>query len=177
MTARTHLVGGGLSAAILLEASINADFGLSPVTVKDAAIIVVLAIIGSVFPDIDLNNSRLGSTFAIISKFINKVFGHRTFFHSPLLYITPVVLSSYYFPMAYIPLLGFSVGAMSHIILDYFNRAGVPLFWPVPMRFWFPAYIKTGSRAEMLFQGILWTLLVITVCQTVYHIFEGGVVL
>ena len=54
---------------------------------------ITLTILGSLFPDIDYPNSILGKKFKPISLLINKIFGHRKFFHSGILYLP----NSYFF--------------------------------------------------------------------------------
>ncbi len=172
MTGRTHLVGGFLSAEILLKASIQGDFGMPALSVFQAAVITSLCLFGSVFPDIDINSSKIGSTVKPLSTLINKTVGHRTLFHSPLLYGVLLFLSYRFLPESFLYMLGFTVGAFSHLALDFFNPVGISLFWPIPMRFWLFG-VKTGTRNEVGVVGVLWTLIIVCGVQIAVSIFSS----
>lgn len=94
-------------------------------------------IIGSLFPDIDLPNSKLGKYTLGLSTCINKIFGHRGFTHTP--FLLGLIWLIYYFvvktfSMNYFHfwiLLGFSVGFLCHIIQDMMTKGGIKFFWPI----------------------------------------------
>lgn len=102
---------------------------------------ILLLSFGSLFPDIDRSTSKLGRKF----KFIEKIFGHRKFFHSlfGLLFFSAL----FYFLFDYVFLQNISIfpedkstilhytilfffGYLSHIFLDSFNPKGILFFYP-----------------------------------------------
>ncbi len=91
-------------------------------------LLISTSLIGSIFPDIDNEKSHFGQLTKPISSFIcafgSKGYNHRGLFHSFLLYAFLGIIAYLYAPY----LLGFFVGAISHLILDAFNPAGDPLF-------------------------------------------------
>jgi membrane-bound metal-dependent hydrolase YbcI (DUF457 family) len=48
--------------------------------------------------------------------------------------------------------LGFSIGWLSHLIADTFNKKGVPWLYPLSRRHFHIAKVVTGSAAETLFR-------------------------
>ena len=96
------------------------------------ALMVSTCLIGSIFPDIDNPNSNFGQLTKPVSTIIGKIhkaegkkaYQHRGILHSLTLYSVGLILSYLFFPY----LLGFFVGALSHIFLDMFSPSGVPVF-------------------------------------------------
>lgn len=96
---------------------------------------ITLTILGSLFPDIDYPNSILGKRFKPISLLINKIFGHRKFFHSGILYfpihiflIIFCLLNKNNQSIYYIN--SFFIGLYFHLFQDSFTTAKTPLFYP-----------------------------------------------
>lgn len=123
--------------------------------------------LGSLAPDIDNSNSWLGRLFPFISKPIEKKFGHRTLFHSIWIILTLVIFNIVLFLIP--PLyphreglgvsIAFSIGYISHIIIDCTSIQGVKILYPLSMKnAVFPfdttqpeAYrIKVGSKADII---------------------------
>lgn len=108
-------------------ANTNIEFGATLV-----ASFIMGGLIGSIFPDIDSPNSYMGKLSAPLSTIIGKIskwlgksgYRHRGVFHDVSLYIIGLVLSYYFAPY----MIGFFVGALSHLFLDMFNPVGVPCF-------------------------------------------------
>lgn len=139
MNYRAHKIGGTCSG-IVASALLFAD---NPtVTTFFSTILIILgANLGSIMPDIDKPTSKIGRKAFIkpISIYIHKKFGHRTITHSVLasligLYI--LIKSSYMFRDVFFYLysnfvIGFSVGYMSHLLLDSLTTQGIPIFYPV----------------------------------------------
>ena len=151
MLAPTHTVFG-----VSLTLFVLAIFGI---TESLHWSIVLIAAIGSIFPDIDMPRSTIGRAFYVISKPIERKWGHRSVTHSLLGTLIATVLFSTlllsllllntWLPkffslfmdhsMSPLPIqsghplrwiCAFSLGYWSHVILDMFTPRGVQLFWP-----------------------------------------------
>ena len=79
MVGKSHLAFGAITAAALSTFVISKT---GSVSMQAASIPLVL--IGSILPDIDNPQSTMGNKFPIISRILNKIFGHRFFVHSVL---------------------------------------------------------------------------------------------
>ena len=84
---------------------------------------VVLSGLGSLVPDIDSPESKLGRRFPFLSTFIEKKFGHRTITHAVLPWLIVAVLSVVFLPFWS---WGFVYGILSHLFLDALTIHGVP---------------------------------------------------
>lgn len=124
MNGNCHLIFGtatGITTALIL----------SPDMVTTTALIST-CLLGSLFPDIDNEKSHIGQLTVPVSTVINeisKTFGktgknHRGIFHDMGVYIIGLCVSIYF----QIPVYGFFIGALSHLVLDAFTPAGIPLF-------------------------------------------------
>ncbi|MCF7798741.1 metal-dependent hydrolase, partial [Candidatus Woesearchaeota archaeon] len=137
MQGRTHLLAGLL---------IGFFFFSFVDTILHSFIVLFLAVVGSLLPDIDTTTSLLGRRV----KIIGFLFKHRGFFHSLLFafLITLIVveLSSPVFGMA------FGLGVFSHLLLDAITKEGLS-FWPIPLHI--KGYIRVGSFIEHVLQLIL----------------------
>jgi len=188
MLAPTHSVFG-----IFLTLTILAIFG---VQASLHWTIILAGIIGSLVPDLDMPKSMIGRVFFFISVPLERRFGHRTITHSLLgwliatLIFTVLItiltfLTSYgiqtFFPNG-VPLyfgilsidLGlttrwvaaFSIGYISHLILDMFTLRGSQFFWPEPSRDVIPKNskyrIETGSKFEIIIFAILFGCMVVS---------------
>lgn len=146
MEGATHILGGavaGMLCTLILQSTGIQSVGL-----------VGVSIAGSLFPDVDLCSSKAGSKAKPASFTINKLFGHRTLFHSPILYAALYLLWTHYFPNARIWAVAFAVGVASHILLDMFNKRGIPLLYPIKKTYHITS-IKNGSTGEIVFRVIL----------------------
>ena len=98
-------------------------------------LLIMGGLIGGIFPDIDNPRSSMGYLTKPVSTILGKLsevtgktgVNHRGIFHDFTLYIAGLILSYLYFP----PMLGFFLGAISHLFLDAFNPMGVPLFFGI----------------------------------------------
>ena len=84
---------------------------------------------------------------------------HRTFMHSIIaLLLLPRLVSVFCLPLAK----AFSVGYLSHIILDLFNKRGLQLFFPLKARICFNACDSNGRANDILwgFAGIISMVLI-----------------
>ncbi len=162
MTARTHLLGGKVAAAVYVAAALQPGSNTPPAAALLAG--VPICLLGSLLPDADLPDSAIGYRVKPIAWLANRVLGHRTFFHSPLfLFLVWAALSQSAELRTWVarPLL---YGMFSHLLLDALNQAGIPLFWPVRKRFSL-ANITIRSRGESM---LALALGVAGVCFTVF---------
>ena len=187
MEGRSHLLIG-LTAGIVLDNFVHLSG--DPLTVAKAvplallvnkAVYYVAVGIGALLPDIDNARSTMGHKFGIISKTIQKVAGHRTFFHSllglffgSLLALGAERLIMYLLDQHGLSLpaavvgtthmffLGVLFGCVMHIAADGLTLGGVPLFWPSHKRYGFPPdshwRFKTGSWPEHV---IVWGFIIV----------------
>lgn len=164
MQADTHSMGG------LVAYTAAAQFILPNMQPWQLVGGAFIAVVGALFPDIDLHTSKAGQKTGIVSDLIEHFCGHRTLFHSPLLY------AALYFGLlaidaAWLPYIqAFTIGVISHLFLDMLNRKGIPLLFPYRKRFHI-ATIRTGGKIEkivcrllggvwiLLLAGMLWSLM------------------
>jgi inner membrane protein len=102
---------------------------------------IIILIAATLLPDIDVETSRLGKRFKVISF----AFTHRGFFHSMLFFVFGYLIL-YYSNVFY--LVEFSIGYLGHVLLDSINYGGVMFFWPLPFKV--KGFIKTNSLTEKL---------------------------
>lgn len=139
MKAATHLAAG-VSAGILLSSYLNYS------DIPSALPIIAAAGLGSLLPDIDICTSKLGSKAKPVSFMIQLFIGHRTLFHGALLYMVAGIFLFCGFPDYSNLWLGGLLGVATHLVLDMLNPAGVPLLWPLPVRF----SLKLGKSGGLL---------------------------
>jgi Predicted membrane-bound metal-dependent hydrolases len=164
LNVRTHIAGGIYAGCALFFISMNGNFNLEPLTAVETSCTVALSCFGALSPDIDIHTSKLGSSVKPLSALINALFGHRTICHSPIVWL--IVSGSLYslYPAAFIYILAFIAGVLSHLFLDMLNKAGIPIFWPLKKRFRL-AGIKTGSFLESCIFYLLCGLIVFSVAK------------
>jgi inner membrane protein len=136
MQGNTHIIGG-----------ITASLAFAQISNDNPFVLVGAGIIGALIPDICHGGSKIGRTFPIISKIVNKLFGHRSFTHSLLFLFLVAMLLHAIIPYESI-IAGLLVGMMSHIALDMGTKQGVKLFFPINMSVRFPLTTKTGGKVE-----------------------------
>ncbi|MCM3718859.1 metal-dependent hydrolase [Fictibacillus phosphorivorans] len=144
MKSNTHLLGGVAAAALYKTAT-----DLPPDTLYHELTYFGAAVLGSLLPDLCHPGSYLGKKTSFLSKTISKTFGHRTITHSWIMILLVMMLPNWMDCMYEESLSsGLTVGVTSHIILDAATSRGVQLFYPLPIRFRFPLYTKTGTKTE-----------------------------
>ncbi len=157
MTGSTHFAGGLAAGAVYLDAVM---YSAGTVGIKElgmCAAVLVSSAVGSLAPDIDLKTSKAGHAVRPVSA-VAAMFGHRTFFHSPLILILIYFACASFIPADYSQIyISFIIGAVSHLFLDMLNRKGIPLLYPIPRRFHI-ASVKTGSRRETRLMILLYML-------------------
>jgi inner membrane protein len=163
MRAVTHISFGLLSLGVL-SSLLHCPLNLSNIIAAGAS---------SLLPDIDTNQSTLGKIFQPISKYLDENYGHRTLTHSWLgLGALAILCIPFYFwtPSIYFAIL---IGFISHLIIDCFNKTGIPFFWPSEVYFVLPGNprwrIEVGSKAETILCIILFIL-----CAVVWNVQSIG---
>lgn len=163
---KTHIWGGAVAGGVILTAYINKDFSLGSEPLYLAPAILGMSVLGGLFPDIDLETSKVGQHAKTMSFIINRFFGHRTIFHAPLLYILVYMLLKEHLQHFHILLLAFTAGALSHIVLDMLNAKGIPLLYPAKGNY-HVAKVKNGGKVE---KAILHTLLITSIIIEIRHL-------
>ena len=129
MLVKTHLMITGFFVLLMLP------------FVSHKIVFIVLAMLATYIPDIDLEHSKLGKKkiFRPLQIFVK----HRGMFHS----FTFLFLITFIF-VIFVPIisLGFFVGYASHLFADSFTLSGISPFWPLYKRS--RGKIKTGSVME-----------------------------
>lgn len=156
MTGKVHCIVG-VSTAVALTIC-HPEFSLFGATIYPA-IGVVAAAGGSYLPDIDIEQSKLGSKHKWLSKHLT----HRGITHTLLVPAILVLLQWLTAPIPVLPslVLGFNVGYICHIIADLFNKKGVPLLWPLVKEKIHIACVKTASTAQQVLFIIFWEVLLL----------------
>jgi inner membrane protein len=171
MTWRTHLTAGVLFTVPLVLLMGN-----------EIAPALLGAMFGSLLPDLDAYESRLGNyeigkvkPFKPVSRTLFYLLGHRGVLHSlfgtallgGVCLLSLILLFSRTEAEALLPLvssvIGLLLGYLSHLFMDGCTLMGIPLWWPDKKRFHFlpKGYrFTTGSPAEFT---LLWVLGTITV--------------
>lgn len=134
-----------------------------------------LAVVGSLLPDIDHEYSTLSqkSGLALVSKGLQKVFGHRTITHSLLFLAAVAVLSLPLWKYVGLDwwLALWLCGVLSHFITDSMTVSGIPWFYPSSKkdRGILPHMLRlhTGGWVEMLFSLALLGVFLLLACLAV----------
>ncbi len=105
--------------------------------------------VGSLFPDIDTPDSKLGHMVKPLALAINKSFGHRGITHSPLLVVILFAFLEILLPDHHNLAIFFAAGMVSHLLLDMLNHKGIPLLYPLPVKFHI-ANFKNASVEELV---------------------------
>jgi inner membrane protein len=160
-----------------MQAPTHATFGLVFTIAAGTVAGVVLtpavagfAVLGALLPDVDTPTSGIGTVLRPLARRLERRFGHRTVTHSVLglavatALLAPLALVDRRWPLA------FALGYASHLLLDCANKAGIPLWYPSPVRAVLPRReawrIAVGSRAETgLCAGFLVALVILAPLQ------------
>ncbi|HLG63151.1 MAG TPA: metal-dependent hydrolase [Ktedonosporobacter sp.] len=187
MEGRSHLLIG-LTAGVVLDSMIHLSG--DPLTMAKAVPLVLLVKkavyyfavgFGALLPDIDNARSTLGRRMGVVSKEIQHLAGHRTFFHSMLglifgsllaigleqvvIYLLSqhgLSLPAQLVGASHLVFFGVLFGAIMHIAADALTQGGVPLFWPNRKRYGFPPNphwrFRTGTWPEFV---IVWAFMTV----------------
>lgn len=96
---------------------------------KDFVVTMGCTAVASILPDIDKAKSMIGSKLPVTSLVTSTIFGHRGFFHSPLIV---VLLYIFLTRLGICNLIRLSIiaGYSGHLLQDLFTAGGIPLFYP-----------------------------------------------
>lgn len=157
----THSIGGVGAGLLALS---TAGHGSNEIA---QAAIMSGALVGALFPDIDHQQSYISHKAPVASLAVSTAFKHRGFLHSPVFILLAGILltagsrsmlSGSQMLLANQFILGFIPGMLSHIILDTFNKQGIPWLWPYKKRFRILT-IRTDSIFETAFALFLSALI------------------
>lgn len=169
MTGRTHDLGA-FTALNIIVATQSLPSGM---TLATALVAFGANFIGGLAPDLDQPTGELWNRLrggSLISRLIAPILGgHRFISHSVLgvvlwgyglQYILAIIHTVLLVDMG-IVWWTFMIGYVSHLVLDMLTREGVPLLFPLPLRFGIPPFramrIKTGGLVE---KSIVFPLLI-----------------
>src|SRR3989338_10015020 len=119
--------------------------------IDNRLLFILIAILFSIFPDIDERKSKIGKKYKFASRIINFLFGHRGFFHS--IYIPLILYAVFYNINAEIGI-AISVGYFSHLFMDAITKHGIRPLYPI-INIKINGPIKTNS----LFEKILFLII------------------
>lgn len=153
---KTHIVGG-LALGFLTFNNIDI-LGVDINVSTNLAIASGGLILGSLFPDIDKHNSYLSKRVKPLSIITSKVLKHREFTHSIsgtiiLSLIMNIILKRLNLNINTINILSlsFTIGIISHILLDMFTPAGVVLFYPIyKKKVRFGGFVLSSKRFSIM---------------------------
>jgi endonuclease YncB( thermonuclease family) len=164
MKVATHLVAAE-AAWFATSALFEIDYGVGAIAAAAAA---------SLVPDIDYPKSWTGHLLGPLSKKLNELAGHRSFFHGVLGW---AVFGFLLYPLWFHdPVLWWAavIGYGSHLGVDMMTLGGVQLFWPSDLICVFPGRdeyrIKSGTSQERVFFA-----LVLALALVLYPISQAGV--
>lgn len=151
MLGKTHLVGG-VCAGVLTATWLTQNTNFSEFALLATPLLIASSGFGSLLPDIDHPNSKMGRRVKPLSKLINKAVGHRGATHTLLamalvsfaLFMLNLSLPVVLQPLGLVVVLGVTIGYFSHLFLDALTPSGVPLFAP---------FIKKSVRFAKLTTG------------------------
>lgn len=162
MTGRTHDL-----AAFTALTYVIATQTLSEMTLATALVAFSANMIGGLAPDIDQPTASLWRRVragSILGKIVQPLLGgHRYISHSLIgIFIFGFTLSILLKHLSSVLLVdmvvvwwSFMIGFLSHLLMDMFTRQGVPLLFPIPVRFGFPPFsflrMKTSGLVEKSF--------------------------
>lgn len=135
--------------------------------------VLAFAVIGALVPDIDHTKSIIGKFFPAISKRLEEKYGHRTITHSIWGWaVSTLILGLILIVLHFVGfkawssgiinwrwIAAFSIGYISHLLIDMVNFRGVPLLWPEKIRFVVfknpKMRVESGARLETVFVLVL----------------------
>ena len=143
----THLTFSFL-VGILLSKIINITHPIS---------YFIFILIGTLIPDLDHSNSKLGNKLKFFSKTIELLFGRRGLMHT--IYLSLLISGIIYFFLNKEYGLSMFIGYTSHLILDGFTKEGVNILQPLS-NLTLSGFIKTGGVLENIIFIILVLLII-----------------
>jgi len=131
--------------------------------IEQKIVFLSIVLVASIFPDIDTPYSRIGRKIKPVSSFLKLVFRHRGFLHT-VFFLILIDFLLLYLELGFFAF-GFSVGFLSHLIIDGATKQGVKPFYPINFRVSGP--LRTGS----FFENILAFLFLIGILFNIYRYF------
>ena len=135
MDGSTHQTVGicsGLIISTLLFPTLS-----EPILWVHGGALVLGASLGSLMPDIDHPHSKMGKRAKVASKVVSKTCGHRGWTHTLLAFL--IIVGGLIFLIYKLPFyqalfgywaFGFSLGYLTHLLLDALTVQGIPFFKP-----------------------------------------------
>lgn len=153
MNGYTHKIGG--TCAGITAVTMYLQEPISPEKIAVSACIILGATFGSLVPDIDHKNSTISKKHKIISWIFTHLFEHRGFTHAPLiqLLLCACLISlgrdlSGILGLCYLGLVvGFTIGTLSHSLLDMMTVGGIPLLYPFTKKKFRIMKLKTAKHS------------------------------
>ncbi len=142
MLGSTHLLAGMFTGLLLW---------FLPISFFQKVAVLLMCVLGALFPDIDTPTSLIGRWFKFISWFTR----HRGFFHS--LFALGFFTALLVLVIGWLYAWAFFAGFLSHLILDSLSKEGL-VFFGKRMK----GTIKVGGFREYLFQIFFLVASVIT---------------
>ncbi|MDR0218236.1 MAG: metal-dependent hydrolase [Enterobacteriaceae bacterium] len=164
MTAEGHLIFSVASLVLAHQLEITPEIAQG-----DWLHMLPGVLLASLLPDIDHPQSTLGRLFRFISIPIARLCGHRGFTHSLLALTAGIFLFQTEMPADWpIPTDFFHamiIGYISHLIADMLTPAGIPLLWPLKMRFCIPILRGKERKKAERFIALLIVVIAIFIPQ------------
>ena len=156
MTGKTH-VTFALAMGTATALALGKHMELSG---EEYVIGIIVTGIGGLFPDIDKPNTMLGTIIRPISTIINKIIGHRTYIHDPLMYATLTTILMIYAPeTCSFNFWMFIYGIGLHLLLDACTTGGIPILYAINRKRRFRILkIKTGTAWEYITATVLFLI-------------------
>lgn len=204
MRGTSHVVFGLAGAVVIAGVTHVAGpslLGGAPVTldlVAEKAIFYGFAALGALTPDIDNARSTLGQKLGPVSRGIQHLAGHRTFFHSLIgmavmgglvwalqygvglalyragLTATGEALGSGVNPAGFIApgvgiaFAGLMIGYFLHLVADSLTEGGVPWLWPSKVRYGFPPNRHLRFRTGTIWEPIIVVAISVAVLVAIF---------
>lgn len=113
---------------------------------------ILFCVLGGMLPDADIRTSKMGRILPLwlIFKPHRKNITHSLL--GALLFTSPILMFSHTYAVL------FFIGYLSHLLLDCFNRTGVPLFYP-NRRMYRVARIRSSGFGEWILLFVLYIVL------------------
>jgi len=126
-------------------------FKFLEVGLYEKVILGIFMFLATIFVDIDSTKSKLGSYW--VFRPIQLFFSHRGMIHSILF---GLIISLFIYLLNSFAGIGFFVGYLCHLLLDFFTKRGIYLFWPLyKKKFCLVGLSSGGILEEILFVLLL----------------------
>lgn len=118
-------------------------FKFLEVNLNEKIIFGIFLLIATIFVDIDSTRSKLGRYW--IFRPLQLFFSHRGMIHSfALAFVISLII--YFFSLS--ASVGFLVGYVCHLFLDFFTKRGILLLWPLSQKKFYLVGLSSGGLLE-----------------------------